>query len=207
MHFERSGGSVKPTRPGVASSVLVAGFSVVQFVRRSVVSFVALSVSAVLAGCAQDGALTGEGLALQPLVASDHPRAPDTITQEIETGALPEAVKLVTEGKLQFAQGHYGLAIDAFSKSIERDALNAQSWLGLAASYDQTGRFDQADKAYGKAQELVGATPSLLNNLGYSYMLRGNLDKARQTLASAYAGDPGNPYIKNNIALLERSAR
>lgn len=115
---------------------------------------------------------------------------------------MPEAVKLVTEGKVQFAQGHYGLAIDAFSKSIERDARNPQAWVGLAAAYDQAGRFDQADKAYGKAQELVGATPSILNNLGYSYLLRGNLDKARQTLAAAYAAEPSNPYIKNNISIL-----
>lgn len=155
--------------------------------------------SAALLGCAQEGS---EKLSLDPLVASDHPRAPDLATQEIETGALPEAVKLVAEGKLQFAQSHYGLAIDAFSKSIERDARNPQAWVGLAAAYDQTGRFDQADKAYGKAQELVGATPSILNNLGYSYMLRGNLDKARQSLAAAYAAEPANPYIKNNIEIL-----
>ena len=33
-------------------------------------------------------------------------------------------------------------------------------------------------------------------------MLRGNLEKARQTLAAAYAQEPGNPYIKNNIGIL-----
>ncbi len=66
---------------------------------------------------------------------------------EVETGALPDNVKLVAEGRLQFQQGHYGLAIDAFSKSIERDALNSQAWVGLAAAYDQTGRFDQADRS------------------------------------------------------------
>ena len=80
--------------------------------------------------------------------------------------------------------------------------MNAQAWLGLAASYDQIGRFDQADKAYGKTQELMGSTPSVLNNLGYSYILRGNLDRARSTLAAAYTGDPRNPYIKNNIDIL-----
>lgn len=177
--------------------MLVAGLLAVSL-NRAVIIVVSCACAA-LWGCAQDD--TGN-MSLNGMVASDHPRAPDQKTQEIETGSLPEAVKLVTEGKLQFAQSHYGLAIDAFSKSIERDARNPQAWVGLAAAYDQTGRFDQADKAYGKAQELVGATPSILNNLGYSYLLRGNLDKARQALAAAYAADPGNPYIKNNIDIL-----
>lgn len=180
--------------------MLVAGLLAVSLNRAVVV--VSVCVCALLTGCAQNGEFTADGISLDPLVASDHPRAPDSVTQEVETGALPETVKLVAEGKLQFQQGHYGLAIDAFSKSVERDSGNPQAWVGLAASYDQTGRFDQADKAYGKAQALVGPTPSILNNLGYSYMLRGNLDKARQTLAAAYAQEPGNPYIKNNIEIL-----
>jgi Flp pilus assembly protein TadD len=159
-------------------------------------------LTCVLAGCAQDSALMAEGFVPDTLVSPNRPGAPDQVTREMETGALPETSKLVAEGKLQFSQGHYGLAIDAFSKSIERDSLNGQAWLGLAASYDQIGRFDQADKAYGKSQELMGATPSVLNNLGYSYVLRGNLDRARSTLAAAYAGDPNNPYIKNNIDIL-----
>lgn len=154
------------------------------------------------AGCAQDGAFVSEGFLPEPLISPNRPGAPDQVTRELETGALPETSKLVAEGKLQFSQGHYGLAIEAFSKSIERDSLNAQAWLGLAASYDQIGRFDQADKAYNKTQELMGSTPSVLNNLGYSYILRGNLDRARSTLAAAYAAEPHNPYIKNNIDIL-----
>lgn len=145
-----------------------------------------------LTGCAGDGALVGESYISDPFAQGGM----------VETSALPETVKTVGEAKLQFSQGHYGLAIDAYSKSIEKDALNPDAWLGLAASYDQIGRFDQADKAYGKVQELIGPTPSVLNNLGYSYLLRGNLDKARTTLASAYHGDPGNPYILNNIEIL-----
>lgn len=169
---------------------------------RAVIRLPLVLATVALAACAPHGDLAGDGAVIEPLVASDHPRAPDRVTQEVETGALPETVKLVTEGKLQFSQGHYGLAIEAFAKSIERDARNPEAWVGLAAAYDQTGRFDQADKAYGKAQELVGATPNILNNLGYSYMLRGNFDKARATLAAAYAGDPGNPFVKNNISIL-----
>ena len=146
-------------------------------------------------------AIFGAGLAVSG--CAEEIRFADKFSEEpIETSALPETVKLVREGKRQFTAGHYGLAIDAYAKSIEIDALNAEAWLGLAASYDQMGRFDKADFAYGKAQGLIGSTPSVLNNLGYSYLLRGNLDKSRATLAAAYQGDPGNPYVLNNIEIL-----
>lgn len=139
----------------------------------------------------------GVGFALSGC-AEDMDFANDPIT----TSALPETARLVQEGKRQFSAGHYGLAVDAYAKSVELDNLNPEAWLGLAASYDQVGRFDKADNAYARVQTLIGTTPSVLNNLGYSYLLRGNLDKSRATLAAAYQGDPGNPYILNNIEIL-----
>jgi Flp pilus assembly protein TadD len=157
--------------------------------RGAVLSSAILAVALALSGCAHDQAILSEPL---------YSEAP------LETSALPETVKLVAEGKRQYSEGHYGLAVDAFAKSVEIDALNPEAWLGLAASYDQIGRFDAADKAYNKVQTLIGQTPSVLNNLGYSYLLRGNLDKARGTLAAAYHGDPGNPYIVNNIDILNQ---
>ena len=38
-------------------------------------------------------------------------------------------------------------------------------------------------------------------------MLRGDHRRARETLLEAQAQDPGNAYIKNNLELLEASAR
>lgn len=119
-----------------------------------------------------------------------------------ENASLPTSIDLVHRAQEQFTEGNYGSSTEAFAKTIETDPLNADAWLGLAASYDQIGRFDEADKAYAKVQELAGSTPSVLNNLGYSYLLRGNLDRSRQTLAAAYKLEPGNPYIFNNIDIL-----
>jgi Flp pilus assembly protein TadD len=47
----------------------------------------------------------------------------------------------------------------------------------------------------------------VLNNQGYSYMLRGNYARARELLLAAQAKDPSNPYIRNNLDLLEASVR
>ena len=80
-------------------------------------------------------------------------------------------------------------------------------WIGLAASYDRLRRFDLADRAYGQAIKLVGETVQLLNNQGYSYMLRGDLQRARQKFHKAYELNPGNPTILNNIELLNGSRK
>ena len=97
-----------------ASSCAVAGFFVVSLVRTSISAVVASVLALSIAGCAQDGTLLADGFVPERQFSPDHPAAPDQVTREMETGALPEASKLVAEGKLQFSQGHYGLAIDAF---------------------------------------------------------------------------------------------
>ncbi len=57
------------------------------------------------------------------------------------------------------------------------------------------------------AVKLVGHTPSILNNEGYSYMLRGQLAKARAKFDAALSRDPGNATATNNLALLNQSAQ
>ena len=110
-------------------------------------------------------------------------------------------------GRMNFRQGNYGLAERYFRRAVESGPREAEAWLGLAASYDRLHRFDLADRAYGRLIGLSGRTPEILNNQGYSYMLRGDFRHARETLAEAQAKDPANPYIANNLALLEESVR
>ena len=70
-----------------------------------------------------------------------------------------------------------------------------------------TRRWDLADRAYGEALRLAGPTADLLNNRGYSYMLRGDIQRASQDLAAAAARDPGNEQIQNNLRALDARAR
>jgi Flp pilus assembly protein TadD len=110
-------------------------------------------------------------------------------------------------GKENFREGNYGLAERYFRKAVESGPKDAEAWLGLAAAYDRLRRFDMADRAYAEVIKVAGATPEILNNQGYSYMLRGNFDRAREILLQARAKAPDNPYIQNNLALLEESVR
>ncbi len=110
-------------------------------------------------------------------------------------------------GKKQYRAGNFGLAEKHFRRAVELHPRDAEAWIGLAASYDRLKRFDLADRAYDQATGILGATPEILNNRGYSYLLRGDYGRARVTLLAARAQDPQNPYIQNNIELLEKSAR
>lgn len=110
-------------------------------------------------------------------------------------------------GQEHFNRGDYGTAERYFRDAVEKSPKDAAAWIGLAASYDRLSRFDLADQAYQRAISLGGETVQLLNNQGYSYMLRGNLTQARAKFKRALEHDPNNPTIVNNIELLNASYR
>lgn len=110
---------------------------------------------------------------------------------------------LLHQGKVHFRNRDYGLAEKYFRFAIEDNNSSVDAWLGLAASYDQLRRFDLAQRAYKIVIKQVGYTPTVLNNLGYHEMLRGNLSDARKYLDRAEQIDPGNPHVQNNFKLLE----
>ena len=119
------------------------------------------------------------------------------VTRDISQGDLDE-------GQKQFVAANYGLAEKHFRKAVELNAANAEGWLGLAAAYDQLGRFDFADRAYDQLIKLVGRKPEVISNQGYSQLLRGNHAKARKLLNEARALLPDDKRISANLALLDK---
>lgn len=108
--------------------------------------------------------------------------------------------------KKQYRQGNFGLAERYFRRAVEAHPRDGEAWLGLAAAYDRLKRFDLADRAYARVLTIVGPTAEVLNNEGYSYMLRGDYARARSKFAAARAADPKNPYVANNVRLLNVAA-
>ena len=153
--------------------------------------------------------------ATKPSAASE----PDTTGTVAEPGVTPDTPPLKPEllgedpnddlsiAKKYFRQGSYGLAERHFRKSAELHPRDAESWVGLAAAYDRLKRFELADRAYAQAGKLIGSTPELMNNQGFSYMLRGDYRRARDILLAARAKDPKSPYIANNLRLLDAAER
>lgn len=109
--------------------------------------------------------------------------------------------------KVHFRNGDYGLAEEKYRKAVEVTPRDAEAWLGLAASYDQLRRFDLADKAYERVLALGVNNAAVLNNAGYSQLLRGDLKSARRFFLKAYELEPNNPYVANNLELLGESEK
>ncbi len=147
-------------------------------------------VALLLAGC---GPIDGTG-------------APTTLTvQEPASEKYFPSDEPYRLGAEFFNRGDYGLAERRFREAVEKAPEDGAAWVALASSYDRLMRFDLADRAYRRAIELCGETVQILNNQGYSQMLRGNLKSARQKFLQAAAREPDNPTIQNNIRLLDGS--
>src|SRR6266568_6295875 len=146
-----------------------------------------------LAGC--QTALAGEAVPTTP-----------TVQDPLDAKYYPsdEPLRL---GMEHFGRGSYGLAERYFRDAVEKSPKDVTAWVGLAASYDRLRRFDLADRAYAYVLRLRGPTVQILNNQGYSMMLRGNLKEARRIFLKANELDPGNPTIANNLELLNSSYR
>ena len=93
-----------------------------------------------------------------------------------------------------FNRGNFGIAERYFRDATEKAPKDPTAWIGLAAAYDRVARFDLE-------------TTEILNNQGYSYMLRGDLVNARRKFLKAYEREPNNPTIANNLQLLNSSSR
>lgn len=152
-------------------------------------------------------ALSGCSGGLPDFAGGDKPVDP-TVTGALNpalTGAA--ASDPVSLGRRHYAEGNFGLAEENFRKAVELGPRDLDAWLGLAASYDRLKRFDLADRAYGQALRLGGRSAAVLNNQGYSYMLRGDLKRARTLLAEARRKEPDNPHVLANLDLLDESVK
>lgn len=105
-------------------------------------------------------------------------------------------------GQKQFERGNYGLSERYFRQAVEINPGDLDSWIGLAASYDNLKRFDLADRAYEQALRIGGRLVRILNNHGYSFMLRGDFVRAGAAFSEAVALEPGNEVVINNMNLL-----
>jgi tetratricopeptide (TPR) repeat protein len=110
--------------------------------------------------------------------------------------------RYVQLGKENFYNDNFGVAERYFRKAVEIRPDSDAAWAGLAASYDQLGRFDLADRAYDQLIKLRANDARVLNNRGYSFLLRGDYAKADHYFQKARAADPALTEVEGNLQLL-----
>jgi Flp pilus assembly protein TadD len=108
-----------------------------------------------------------------------------------------------------FHGDNFGASEKYFRKAVEIKPDSIPAWAGLAASYDQLGRFDLADRAYEQLVRLGGPEMKarIDNNRGYSYLLRDDYKSAEIYLKKAQSSDPSLAEVDGNLQLLEEVRR
>lgn len=107
----------------------------------------------------------------------------------------------VERGRGLVASGQYGLAIDELSKVVHDDPQNVRAINLLAVTYAHLKRFDLADRYHEQALQIDPNSVAALNNLGYSFLARGDTARAIGLLERAAALKGGNPLVTANLAL------
>jgi len=116
------------------------------------------------------------------------------------------AVGALAEARSHFRNNNFGYSAAYYKKLVELSPKDPEGYIGLSASYDRLGRFDLSDRVYAALNKLSGGTARYYNNVGYSYMLRGNLKAAYKSFRQASLLDPTNVVISNNLQLLADAA-
>lgn len=105
-------------------------------------------------------------------------------------------------GIASLAAGDVGDARRFIEKAIALGSPSWRVWNALGVLCDFEANWDCADAAYGSAVVLVPNQPEILNNHGWSLILRGEWASAVQSLERAAQADPKSTRIKNNLELV-----
>lgn len=116
------------------------------------------------------------------------------------------AAGALTEARGHFRNNNFGYSAAFYKRVVELTPKDPEGYVGLSASYDMLGRFDLADRVYSAMYKLTGGTAQYYNNLGYSQMLRGNLNAAYTNFKKAEKIEPDSIVVANNLQLLADAA-
>jgi Flp pilus assembly protein TadD len=106
---------------------------------------------------------------------------------------------LALYGRALADNGNYQQAFDTLARAHTPDNPDWSILSAQGTALDRLGRHDEARRYYANALKIRPDEPSVLSNLGMSYVLSKDLQKAEATLRSAQGA--GDPRIRQNLAL------
>lgn len=105
-------------------------------------------------------------------------------------------------GRALAEAGNYPQALDALSRAHTPDQPDWRILNAQGAVLDQMGQHAEAQRIYSASLKIVPDEPSVLSNLGLSYLLMKDLKRAEVTLRRAVAQPKANPKVRQNLALV-----
>jgi Flp pilus assembly protein TadD len=105
-------------------------------------------------------------------------------------------------GRALADNGNFQQAFDVLGRAHKPEDPDWSILSAQGATLDQLGRFEEARQYYASALKIVPDEPSVLCNLGLSYVLSKDLAKADEALRRAYSLASSDPRIRANRALV-----
>ncbi len=105
-------------------------------------------------------------------------------------------------GRALADNGNFQRAFDTLTRAHTPDNPDWRLLSVQGTALDQLGRHDEARRYYASALKIVPDEPSVLSNLGLSYVLSRDLPKAEETLRRAYASTRADARVRQNLGLV-----
>jgi Flp pilus assembly protein TadD len=123
------------------------------------------------------------------------PGAPAPLSQVSQTDVLVQSIQLLS-------QRRFSEALTSIKTLRPMTSVNSATIMAFAVASDMQGDFGASTRAYARLADSYAQRVDLLNNMGYSMMLQGKLDKALIYLREAQRLDPKNVVVRNNLKML-----
>ena len=105
-------------------------------------------------------------------------------------------------GRALADNGNFQRAFDVLSRAHSPANPDWRILSVQGTALDQLGRHHDARRYYASALQIAPEEPSVLSNLGLSYVLSKNLPKAEETLRRAYGSTRADARVRQNLALV-----
>jgi Flp pilus assembly protein TadD len=105
-------------------------------------------------------------------------------------------------GRALAEAGDYNQALDVLGRAHTPEQPDWRILNAQGAVLDQLGRHAEAQRHYSAALKIMPNEPSILSNLGLSYALTKDLQRAEATLQQALGRPGAAPKVRQNLALV-----
>nr|WP_234624732.1 tetratricopeptide repeat protein [Agrobacterium vitis] len=131
-------------------------------------------------------------------------RAPQALSvmQQVVIANPNDRQVLAAYGKAQAAAGQLEQALTTIGRAQTPDRPDWRLYSAQGAVLDQLGRTQEARAAYQQALQIQPNEPSVLSNMGMSYLLGGDLKTAETYLRSASQQPGADSRVRQNLALV-----
>ncbi|MBB6221788.1 tetratricopeptide repeat protein [Rhizobium leguminosarum] len=124
------------------------------------------------------------------------------VMQQVAISNPADRNVLAAYGKAQAAAGQFQQALDTIGRAQTPDRPDWKLISAEGAILDQMGKASDARQRYRDALDIQPNEPSILSNLGMSYVLTGDLRTAETYLRSAASQPTADSRVRQNLALV-----